>query len=102
MAVTANRPKRDRRSMAASYRRPASCTPSPRNDVPAMTELCVLDLAPVPDGAEPGDALRRARTLAQHAERWGYRRYWMAEHHNMIGIASAATAVCLGYVAEGT
>ena len=67
-----------------------------------MTELCVLDLAPVPDGAEPGDALRRARTLAQHAERWGYRRYWLAEHHNMVGIASAATSVCIGFVAEGT
>ncbi len=67
-----------------------------------MTGLSILDLAPVPQGQTPGDALRRARDLAQHAEGWGYRRYWMAEHHNMIGIASAATSVALGFVAEGT
>jgi luciferase family oxidoreductase group 1 len=62
----------------------------------------ILDLAPVPQGATPGDALRNSRDLARHAEAWGYRRYWLAEHHNMIGIASAATAVAIGYVAEGT
>ena len=67
-----------------------------------MTALSILDLAPVPQGASAGDALRRARELAQHAERLGYNRYWMAEHHNMVGIASAATAVALCYVAEGT
>ena len=67
-----------------------------------MTALSILDLAPVPVGATPGDALRRARDLAQNAERFGYNRYWMAEHHNMTGIASAATAVALGFVAEGT
>jgi luciferase family oxidoreductase group 1 len=67
-----------------------------------MTALSILDLAPVPEGASPGDALRRARELAQHAEQLGYNRYWMAEHHNMTGIASAATAVALCYVAEGT
>ena len=67
-----------------------------------MTALSILDLAPVPQGASAGDALRRARDLAQHAERLGYNRYWMAEHHNMVGIASAATAVALCYVAEGT
>lgn len=67
-----------------------------------MPALSVLDLAPVPEGGTPADALHRARDLAQHVERLGYRRYWMAEHHNMIGIASAATAVALGYVAEGT
>ena len=67
-----------------------------------MTALSILDLAPVPQGASPGDALRRARELAQHAEQLGYNRYWMAEHHNMVGIASAATAVALCYVAEGT
>ena len=65
-----------------------------------MTALSILDLAPVPVGATPGDALRRARDLAQNAERFGYNRYWMAEHHNMTGIASAATAVALGFVAE--
>ena len=67
-----------------------------------MPALSVLDLAPIPQGSTPGDALRNARDLAQHAERLGYRRYWLAEHHNMIGIASAATAVVIGFVAGGT
>ncbi len=67
-----------------------------------MQALSVLDLAPVPQGSTPADALHNALDLAQHAERWGYRRYWLAEHHNMIGIASAATAVTVGYVAGGT
>lgn len=64
--------------------------------------LSVLDLAPIPEGSTAGDALRRARALAQTAEALGYRRYWLAEHHNMTGIASAATAVAIGFVAEGT
>jgi luciferase family oxidoreductase group 1 len=64
--------------------------------------LSVLDLAPVPQGKTPGEALRNTLDLAQHAERWGYHRYWLAEHHNMVGIASAATAVVIGYVAAGT
>ena len=67
-----------------------------------MQAMSVLDLAPVPQGSTPADALHNSRDLAQHAERWGYRRYWLAEHHNMIGIASAATAVTVGYVAGGT
>ncbi len=67
-----------------------------------MTPLSILDLAPVPVGAETGDALRRARDLAQAAERLGYNRYWMAEHHNMVGIASAATSVALCYVGAHT
>src|SRR5665213_177313 len=62
----------------------------------------VLDLAPVPAGATPADALRNTLELAQHAERSGYHRFWLAEHHNMVGIASAATAVVIGYVAGGT
>ncbi len=65
-------------------------------------QLSVLDLAPVPEGATPADALRRARDLARTAERLGFRRYWLAEHHNMVGIASAATAVAIGHVAAGT
>lgn len=64
--------------------------------------ISVLDLAPVGEGSTPGDALRNSKALAQHAERLGYRRFWLAEHHNMIGIASAATAVAIGYVAAGT
>lgn len=64
--------------------------------------LSILDLAFVADGATPADALHNTLDLAQHAERWGYRRYWLAEHHNMVGIASAATSVVIGYVAAGT
>ncbi|MBV9748920.1 MAG: LLM class flavin-dependent oxidoreductase, partial [Acetobacteraceae bacterium] len=67
-----------------------------------MTPLSVLDLAPVPEGSDAGQALRNALDLARHAEALGYVRYWMAEHHNMPGIASAATAVALAHVAAGT
>ena len=67
-----------------------------------MIPFSVLDLAPVPEGGTPAVALARALDLAQHAEAWGYHRYWLAEHHNMIGIASAATAVVIGHVAGGT
>ncbi|HEV7872743.1 MAG TPA: LLM class flavin-dependent oxidoreductase [Enterovirga sp.] len=67
-----------------------------------MTAFSILDLAPVPDGSTPADALRRGLELAQHAEKLGYRRYWVAEHHNMVGIASAATSVVIGYIAGGT
>lgn len=67
-----------------------------------MPALSVLDLAFVPEGATPADALRNSLDLAQHAERLGYRRFWLAEHHNMVGIASAATAVAIGYLAGGT
>src|SRR5262249_23096879 len=67
-----------------------------------MFPLSVLALAIVVGGSPPADALHNTLDLAQHAERWGYRRYWLAEHHNMAGIASAATAVVIGYVAGGT
>ena len=67
-----------------------------------MTQLSVLDLSPIPQGADAARALRNSRDLAGHAERLGYRRYWLAEHHNMPGVASAATAVAIGFVAEGT
>lgn len=62
----------------------------------------VLDLCPVPEGSTAADAMRNTGELAQHVERLGYHRYWMAEHHNMPGIASAATAVLLGHVASKT
>lgn len=62
----------------------------------------VLDLAPVGEGFEPSDALRNSLDLARHVERLGYRRFWLAEHHSMPGIASAATSVVIGYVAGGT
>src|SRR5437773_6641012 len=67
-----------------------------------MPPLSILDLAFVPEGGIPADALRNTLDLAQHAEKWGYRRFWVAEHHNMPGIASAATAIVIGYVAGGT
>ena len=67
-----------------------------------MVPLSVLDLSPIVQGGGPGESLRASRALAQAAERLGYRRYWLAEHHNMPGIASAATAVALAYAAEGT
>ncbi|GGX56998.1 LLM class flavin-dependent oxidoreductase [Saccharospirillum salsuginis] len=67
-----------------------------------MTRYSLLDLAPVNEGSTPREALLNARALAQKAEQLGFTRFWMAEHHNMPGIASAATAVALGFVAEGT
>src|SRR5436190_3308195 len=67
-----------------------------------MIPLSVLDLAPVVEGGDAAQALRNALDLARHAEQWGYRRYWLAEHHNMPGIASAATAVVMAHVAGGT
>ena len=68
----------------------------------SMIPLSVLDLSPVIQGGSPGQSLRASRELALAAERLGFRRYWLAEHHNMTGIASAATAVALAYVGEGT
>jgi luciferase family oxidoreductase group 1 len=67
-----------------------------------MTTLSVLDLSPITEGNTASDALANTLSLAQHAERLGYHRYWLAEHHNMRGIASAATAVVIGHVAGGT
>jgi luciferase family oxidoreductase group 1 len=62
----------------------------------------ILDLAPVREGGSAADAFRNTLDLARHAEGWGYTRFWLAEHHNMPGIASAATSVLIGYVASGT
>lgn len=67
-----------------------------------MIPFSVLDLAPVAEGGDPRRALLNSRDLARHAERLGYRRFWMAEHHSMPGIASAATAVALAFVGAGT
>ncbi|MEZ6011244.1 MAG: LLM class flavin-dependent oxidoreductase [Hyphomonas sp.] len=67
-----------------------------------MIPFSVLDLAPVPAGSTPAEALANTVDLARHAERLGYHRYWMAEHHNMTGIASAATAILIGHVAGAT
>ena len=67
-----------------------------------MIPLSVLDLAPITQGSDAAHAFRNTLDLARHAERWGYRRFWLAEHHGMPGIASAATSVLIGYVAGGT
>ncbi len=67
-----------------------------------MIPFSVLDLSPIVEGASAADAFRNSLDLAQHAERWGYRRYWFAEHHGMPGVASAATAVVIAHVAGGT
>jgi luciferase family oxidoreductase group 1 len=67
-----------------------------------MIPFSILDLSPIVEGASAADALRNTLALARHAEALGFRRFWLAEHHNMPGIASAATAVVIGYVAAGT
>ena len=67
-----------------------------------MIPFSVLDLSPIPQGASTNEALRNSLDLAQHTESWGYHRFWLAEHHGMPGIASAATSVVIGYVAGGT
>ncbi len=67
-----------------------------------MTALSVLDLSPIVEGSDASQSLANSLDLARHAERLGYKRYWLAEHHNMPGIASAATAVVIAHVAGGT
>ncbi len=67
-----------------------------------MIPFSVLDLSPITEGSDAAQSFRNTLALAQHAERWGYNRYWLAEHHGMPGIASAATAVLIGHVAGGT
>jgi luciferase family oxidoreductase group 1 len=67
-----------------------------------MIPFSVLDLSPILEGSDAGQSFRNTLNLAQHAEQWGYQRYWLAEHHGMPGIASAATAVVMGHVAAGT
>jgi luciferase family oxidoreductase group 1 len=67
-----------------------------------MIPFSVLDLSPITEGSDATESFRNTLALAQHAEAWGYRRYWLAEHHGMPGIASAATSVLIGHVAGGT
>lgn len=67
-----------------------------------MTQLSILDLVRVREGSDARGALDAARDLAAHAENWGYRRFWVAEHHNMAGIASAATSLVIQHIAAGT
>src|SRR5947209_20280081 len=67
-----------------------------------MVPLSILDLSPITEGSDAGQALRKSLDLARHVEALGFQRFWMAEHHNLPGIASAATAVALAHVAAGT
>jgi len=67
-----------------------------------MIPLSILDLAPIVEGGTASDSFRNSLDLAQHGERWGYHRFWLAEHHGMPGIASAATSVLMCHVANGT
>jgi luciferase family oxidoreductase group 1 len=67
-----------------------------------LIPLSILDLSPIVQGGTAADAFHRSVDLARHAERWGYRRFWVAEHHNMPGIASAATAVLICHIGSGT
>src|SRR6187549_3161957 len=67
-----------------------------------MQKFSLLDLSPIIEGGDAALAFRNTLDLAQHAEHWGYHRYWLAEHHNMVGIASAATSIVIAHVAGGT
>jgi luciferase family oxidoreductase group 1 len=67
-----------------------------------MIPLSILDLSPITEGSDAAQSFRNTLDLAQHGEHWGYQRFWLAEHHGMPGIASAATAVLIGHVAGGT
>jgi luciferase family oxidoreductase group 1 len=67
-----------------------------------MIPFSVLDLSPITEGSDAARSFRNTLDLAQHAERWGFRRFWLAEHHGMPGIASAATSILIGHVAGGT
>ena len=72
------------------------------SQVPDMIPFSILDLAPIVEGGSAAQAFRNTLDLARHAERWGYHRYWLAEHHNMPAVASAATSVVIAHVAGGT
>src|SRR6059058_4442489 len=67
-----------------------------------MIPFSILDLSPINQGSDAAQSFRNTLDLARHAERWGYRRFWLAEHHGMPGIGSAATAVLIGHIAGGT
>ncbi|HTJ27677.1 MAG TPA: LLM class flavin-dependent oxidoreductase [Candidatus Limnocylindria bacterium] len=77
-------------------------SPSKHDPAGAPVPFSILDLSPIVAGGDASLAFRNTRDLAQHAERWGYHRYWLAEHHNMPGIASAATSIVIAHVAGGT
>src|SRR4051812_20297922 len=97
--------------LTAAHRPPPPCPPPSMGRVNSaalpphlrvMIPFSILDLAPIAEGSDAGQALRNALDLARHGEQLGYRRFWMAEHHSMPGIASAATAVALASIGAGT
>jgi luciferase family oxidoreductase group 1 len=71
-------------------------------DANVMIPFSILDLSPIAEGSDAAQSFRNTLDLARHGERWGYQRFWLAEHHGMPGIGSAATAVLIGHVAGGT
>src|SRR5580704_1159583 len=80
----------------------SSCRTLPIPPGAKMTALSILDLVRVTENTDARGALDNARDLGVHAEKWGYRRIWVAEHHNMAGIASAATSIVIAHIAAGT
>ncbi len=86
--------------IAGSIHTPCACAARPH--LHTMIPFSVLDLSPITQGSDAAQSFRRSLDLAQHAERWGFNRYWLAEHHGMPGIASAATSVLIGHIAGGT
>ncbi len=79
-----------------------ACVSAHCPNLQAMIPFSILDLSPITEGSDAAQSFRNSLDLAQHGERWGYQRYWLAEHHGMPGIASAATAVLIGHIAAGT
>ncbi len=91
-----------RRRAPERLRSGGACVPAARPHDLSMLKLSVLDLCPILEGGDARSAFARSLELAQHAERLGYHRFWLAEHHNMPGIASAATSLVIAHVAAGT
>src|SRR5437588_6354392 len=89
-----------RPEVPTDYRHGCVCALHPQ--MGSMIPYSVLDLSPINQGSDAAQSFRNTLDLARHAERWGYRRFWLAEHHGMPGIGSAATAVLIGHVAGGT
>ncbi len=88
--------------MSTSLFSPSPAASAVLPSLPSQVPFSVLDLAPVAQGSTVSQALANTLDLARHAEKWGFNRYWIVEHHNMIGIAGAATSVVIGHVAGGT
>src|SRR4030095_9089731 len=95
-------PKAESAICAAAQYRKCDASATRRRVRCAMKYFSLLDLSPIIEGGDAALAFRNTLDLARHAEDWGYHRYWLAEHHNLPGIASAATSIVIGHVAGGT